>query len=140
MVTVVGLSAGLWKLKMFEWAYAKNNRVWKKRITPKAPSEGGYSRYVRTCAVDILYCLLFVSPLFCSAFFSLVFPPISTHLLSLLFSLFSSFLKLVFFVFSSFSFFFSLFLPYCLTVSPQSFLCIVCGAEELYCTMRVTTK
>ena len=44
VITIVGLTAALWKLKMFDWAFVRNHRVWKKRITAKAPSEGGYSR------------------------------------------------------------------------------------------------
>ena len=48
VVTIIGLSAALWKLKMFDWVFVKSHKVWKKRITANAPTEGGYCRFVCT--------------------------------------------------------------------------------------------
>jgi hypothetical protein len=45
VVTVIGLSAAVWKMKVYECIFVKKN-PWRERISPRAPSEGGYSRSV----------------------------------------------------------------------------------------------
>ena len=45
VITIVGLSAAVWKLKLFDCVNCKDQSVWRRRISPRAPSEGGYSRY-----------------------------------------------------------------------------------------------
>jgi hypothetical protein len=43
LAVVVGLMAGMWRLKVFEWCYMKTTQVRKKRVSMQAPEEGGYS-------------------------------------------------------------------------------------------------
>ena len=43
VITVIGLSAALWKLKMFEFLLVRN-KGWRHRTSASAPTGGGYSR------------------------------------------------------------------------------------------------
>ena len=43
VITLIGLSAALWKLKMFEFLLVRN-KGWRHRTSASAPTGGGYSR------------------------------------------------------------------------------------------------
>lgn len=43
VITIIGLAAALWRLKMFDFLFSKT-AVWRERISARAPIEGGYSR------------------------------------------------------------------------------------------------